>query len=197
MKKIVLATRNNHKLSEFQKMLPNVQILSLDDVGFEGDIEENGTTFEENAYIKAKTVYDFCKAKNLDVAVLSDDSGTCVDALNGAPGIHSARFGGNHDDESNRQRMLKELEGETNRKAHFECVLCYIENSKPNYFVGQTFGQITTKKLGDDSFGYDCIFLSDDLGKTFGEASAEEKNSVSHRSRAVAKLKEFLGDENV
>lgn len=192
MKKIVLATRNNHKLSEFQKMLPSVEILSLDDVGFEGEIEENGTTFEENAYIKAKTVYDFCKLKNLDVAVLSDDSGTCVDALNGAPGIHSARFGGNHDDESNRQRMLKELDGETNRKARFECVLCYIDAGKPNYFVGKTFGQITTKKIGDDSFGYDCIFLSDDLGKTFGEASAEEKNSVSHRSRAVAKLKKFL-----
>lgn len=192
MKTIVLATGNKHKLEEFQKMLAGYKILSLKDIGFSGDIEENGKTLEENSKIKATTIVKFLKSEGKDYAVLADDSGLCVNALGGAPGVHSARFGADHNDESNRQRLLFELQGKTDRTAYFECDLCFIQNDKISMFVGRTYGKITAEKIGDDSFGYDCLFLSDDLGKTFGESSNEEKNSVSHRGRAVQKLKEYL-----
>lgn len=192
MKTVVLATGNKHKLEEFQKMIDGYNILSLKDIGFSGDIEENGKTMEENSKIKATTIVKFLKAEGKDYAVLADDSGLCVNALGGAPGVHSARYGADHNDESNRQRLLLELQGKTDRTAYFECDLCLAEGEKLTMFVGRTYGKITTEKIGDDSFGYDCLFLSDDLGKTFGEAQNEEKNSVSHRGRAVQKLKEYL-----
>lgn len=196
MKKIVLATSNAHKLQEIKDMMKGYDIVSLKDIGFVGDIEETGETMEENAKIKAVAVANFCKEKNLDYAVMADDSGLCVTALGGAPGVHSARYASDHNDESNRQKLLKELDGRMDRMAHYECAICYIDGKTIRAFVGRTYGEITTEKIGDESFCYDCLFYSADLQKTFGEATEEEKNSVSHRGRAVEKLKLYLRDKN-
>ncbi len=192
MKQIVLASRNTHKVEEFNNMLEGYEILSLDEIGFEGDIEETGTTMEENSRIKSESVYNFLKEKGKDIAVIADDSGLCVDALNGAPGVYSARYAGSHDDEANRIKLLKELEGKSDRSAYMACVISYKDSQHEEIFVGKTFGEITTQKLGSDKFGYDSVFYSLPLKKTFGEASAEEKDSVSHRGEAVKLLKEFL-----
>lgn len=196
MKTIVLATGNEHKLQEIKDMMKGYKIISLKDIGFVGDIEETGETMEENAKIKATAIANFCKEKGLDYAVMADDSGLCVNALGGVPGVHSARYGGDHDDEANRQRVLKELDGRFDRMANYECSICYIDGSTIRTFVGRTYGEITTEKIGDESFCYDCIFYSSDLKKTFGEATEAEKNSVSHRGRAVEKLKLYLRDKN-
>lgn len=196
MKTIVLATGNQHKLQEISEMMKGYKIVSIKDIGFSGDIEETGLTMESNARIKAMAINDFCKEHGLDYAVLADDSGLCVNSLKGEPGVHSARFGGDHNDESNRQRLLKEMEGNIDRTAYFECALCFIYDETVRTFVGRTYGEITTEKIGDESFGYDCLFFSHDLKKTFGEATEAEKNSVSHRGRAIEKLKEFLKEKN-
>lgn len=192
IKKIVIASANSHKIKEFKTMLLGFEILSLKDIGFNEEIEESGSTFKENAKIKADAVCKFCAAKGMDVAVIADDSGLCVDALGGRPGVYSARFAGEHNDEANRQKLLQELHGKRDRTAHFECCLCLKIGEKEEYFVGKTFGKIAEQKLGSDAFGYDCLFLSDDLKKTFGEASEAEKDSVSHRGRALQQLLEFL-----
>ncbi len=194
MKKIVLATRNAHKLEEFNKMFDSYEILSLDDIGFQGDIDETGTTLEENSKIKAETIFEFWKDSGEDFAVIADDSGLCVDALGGKPGVYSARYAGDHNDESNRQKLLKELEGVSNRDAYMACALCYKDNKDEKVFLGKTMGKITTEKLGSDRFGYDPVFYSYELGKTFGQASMEEKDSVSHRGVAVKMLKNYLNE---
>ncbi len=190
--KIVLATRNKHKLKEISTMLEDFELVSLDDVGFAGDIDETGETCEENAKIKTHTIRKFLESKGLNYPVIADDSGLFVVALEGEPGVHSARYAGDHNDEGNRQKVLKNLEGKADRSAYFKSVIAYEDDLTQKIFEGRTYGHITTEKLGDESFCYDCIFWSDDLKKTFGEASEEEKDSVSHRGRAVQKLKEFL-----
>ena len=192
MKTIVLATNNSHKLQEIKEMMKDYKIVSLKEIGFVGDIAETGTTMEANAKIKATAIAEFCKEKGLDYAVMADDSGLCVNALGGAPGVNSARYAGDHNDEANRQKLLEELSGRFDRMANYECVICYIEDGSVRTFVGRTYGEITTEKIGDESFCYDCIFYSADLKKTFGESTEAEKDAVSHRGRAVAKLKEFL-----
>ena len=192
MKKIVLASNNKHKIKEVKQILDNVEILTMNDIGYLEEIEENGTTFLENALIKAKTISKYLKSKGLDYDVLADDSGNCCTALDGAPGIYSARYAGDHDDKANRDKLIKDLEGK-DKTAYFNCtmVLYHIDGTY-EYREGKTYGKIIDKELGDTSFGYDCIFLSDDLGKTFGEATSEEKNSVSHRYRALVQIKELL-----
>lgn len=192
MKTIVLATGNQHKLKEIREMMKDFTVVSLKDIGFVVDIEETGETMEANAKIKADAIYDYCKEKGLDYAVMADDSGLCVTELGGAPGVHSARYSGDHDDEANRQKLLSELDGSTDRTAYYECDICYRDDTETKIFVGRTYGKITTEKIGDESFCYDCLFFSDDLQKTFGESTEEEKNSVSHRGRAVEKLKNYL-----
>ena len=192
MKKIVLASNNKHKIKEFRELFKDEEILSLNDIGFYEDIIEDGNTFMENSLIKAKTVSKFLKEKGISANVIADDSGLCVDALNGAPGVFSARYSGDHNDENNRKKLLKELGNKDNRKAHFNCTL--VELYPDGKFIvaeGKTYGEITTEEIGDKSFGYDCLFYSNELKKTFGEASAEEKNSVSHRGRAIEKLKKL------
>ena len=193
MKTIVLASNNKHKLKEFKKILKNYKILTLNDIGYTDDIEENGKTFEENAKIKAKAVQEFLKKNNLDYPVISDDSGLCVDSLNGAPGVYSARYAGEHgNDQENRNKLIKELTGKNNN-AYFICVIAlYYPNNEYKTFEGKTYGKIIDEEIGSKEFGYDCIFYSNDLNKTFGEASEEEKNSISHRSRAIQKLLEVL-----
>lgn len=189
-KTIVVASNNNHKLKEIKEILKDYNVLSLDDINFCDEIEENGKTFEENAVIKAQAVHNYLKKIKKDYIVLADDSGLCVDALNGAPGVYSARYAGRHgDDQANRNKLLKELEG-MDRTAYFNCTIAIAyPNGEYKIFEGKTYGKITTEELGKKDFGYDCIFYSDDLHKTFGEASEDEKNSVSHRARALEKIK--------
>ncbi len=193
MKTIVLASNNKHKIKEFKDILKDYKILSLNDIGYTDEIEENGTTFEENSLIKAKTIHNYLKKDHPDYLVIADDSGLCVDSLNGEPGVYSARYAGEHgNNEANRAKLQKELIGK-NREANFNCtIVVYYPNETYKVFHGKTYGTITEEERGKTDFGYDCIFLSKDLNKTFGEATEEEKNKVSHRGRAIeAMLKEL------
>ena len=192
MKTLVLASSNPHKVKEFLEILKKVKILSLKDIGFEEEIEENGKSFLENALIKAKTVSEYLKAKGLNYDVISDDSGLCCNGLGGEPGIYSARYGGDHDFQANRDLVRKKLKNK-DHSAYFNCTIVYYHmDGSYESFDGQTMGTIIEEEKGSKEFGYDCIFLSDDLGKTFGEATSEEKNRVSHRRRAIEKLKKVL-----
>ena len=173
-------------------MLKDYEILSLDDIGFVGDIEETGKTATENAKIKAIAIKNLLVEKNIDIPVIADDSGLFVAALGGEPGVNSARYAGDHNDEANRQKLLKNLQGRMDRNAHFECAICYASKTETKVFIGRTYGEITTEKIGDESFGYDCLFYSADLKKTFGEATEAEKDAVSHRGRAVQQLVNWL-----
>lgn len=187
--KIVVATNNLGKLDEYRLLLNNkFQLLSLKDIGFDSDIEETGSTFEENSYIKAKTVFDFCK-----LPVLADDSGLMVDALNGAPGVFSARYAGIHgDDVKNYTLLLKNLEGVDNRKARFKTAITIFTENDIYTAIGETEGEILYSPEGTNGFGYDPVFFSYELRKSFGLSSEEEKNAVSHRAKAVANLYKIL-----
>lgn len=181
---LVVASSNEHKIEEIRHIFSGVKIVSMKDMGFTDEIEESGTTFRKNAGIKALTV-----SKALNVPVLADDSGLCVDALGGAPGIYSSRFSGGGDEE-NRKLLLKQMQGIDYRAAHFECSVCLAyPDGRTLFGEGKTFGQIAMKETGKNGFGYDSLFISDDLGKSFGEATAEEKDKVSHRYRALCDLK--------
>lgn len=186
-KKIVVASSNTHKIAEIGDIMKGYEFISMKDAGFDGETEENGSSFKENALIKAKTV-----AETLGVTALADDSGLCVDALGGAPGIYSSRFSG-EGDEGNRKLLLKQLEGLEDRRAHFECAVClYSPGGKTLFATGRTYGHILEEERGNGGFGYDCLFFSDDLKKSFGEATEEEKNCVSHRFRALEELRKLL-----
>lgn len=189
--KIIIATSNEHKILEYKKLLTEYKVLSLKDIKFFGEIEENGKTFLENSLIKAKTISLFLQNKNIFVPVLADDSGLCVNALNGEPGIYSARYSGGHGNyKENRDYLLKNLKGVKDRSAFFECVLVkYYPDGHYNYGDGKVFGKILEQEEGDTSFGYDCLFYSNELEKSFGVATKEEKNSVSHRINAIIDLR--------
>lgn len=194
MKTIVLASNNQHKVDEYQTILKDYKIITLKDLNYSQEIEETGTTFEENALIKASTIHEFLKEQNKEYIVLAEDSGLCVNTLNGAPGIFSARYSGVHGNSAaNRERVLKELTGVTDRSAYFMCaIILYFPNGEYQTFIGKTNGSITEEERGCTDFGYDSIFLSDDLKITFGEATEEEKNSVSHRGRAIKEMLKSL-----
>lgn len=192
---LVVATGNKHKLQEIQAIFKDVRVVSAREAGYLGDPEETGKTFEENAIIKARAA-----AEALNLPALADDSGLCVAALGGAPGIYSARYAGGHgDDKKNREKLLAELGDEKNRAAYFRsaAALCFPQSmgGKTVTATGDTHGRILTREEGENGFGYDCLFYSDDLCKSFGTASAEEKNAVSHRFRALTALKEKLKSE--
>jgi XTP/dITP diphosphohydrolase len=193
MKKIVLASNNKHKIKEFNEILNNVEILTLNDIGYFNEIEEIGSTFLENALIKASTISKYLKENGLDYDVISDDSGLCCDALDLAPGIYSARYAGEHGNaKANREKLIKELK-DKDRTAYFICtIVLYHIDGNYDYKEGKTYGKIIDEELGDTSFGYDCIFLSDDLGMTFGQTSSKDKNEVSHRFRALNQIKELI-----
>ena len=184
-----MTTNNKHKLKEFREILDDYNIITLEDVGFFSDIEETGETFEENALIKAKTIHNYLKEKNLDYIVIADDSGLCVNSLDGAPGIYSARYAGEHgNSQANRDKLQKDLKGK-DKKAYFICtIIVYYPNEDYKVFTGKTYGKIIEDERGSKDFGYDCIFYSDDLNKTFGEALDEEKNKISHRARAIKEM---------
>lgn len=192
-KTIVLASNSEHKIKEFKEMFKGYNILSLKDIGFLDDIVEDGETFYDNALIKAKAVQAFLKEKNMPAMVIADDTGLCVDALGGMPGVYSARYAGDHDNASNRKKLLHELENVKNRSAHFTTMIVRIDpDGKVTAYEGRAEGKILTEEDGSNGFGYDSIFFSDELGKSFGTASSEEKNLVSHRGKATAKLKADL-----
>ena len=182
-KRIVLASGNKHKVREIAEMLDGYEVISYKDLA-DFEIEETGETFYENALIKAKTV-----AEKLKCAALADDSGICVDALSGAPGVYSARYAGDGNDEHNNDLLLKNMEGKTDRKAKFVCCMVYCsEKGDILSATGEVKGEILTERHGKNGFGYDPIFYSYELAKPMGLASAEEKNSVSHRSRALKEI---------
>lgn len=187
--KLVVATGNAHKLREIAEIFTEYTVLSQKQMGFDEDVEETGATFAENALIKARSA-----SKALGCIALADDSGLCVDALDGAPGIYSARYCGHHgDDKANRDLLLKNMQGVINRRAHFTSAVALVyPDGKELVVEGHTYGNILTKETGEGGFGYDCLFESEDLGKSFGLATAEEKNAVSHRFRALQALREKL-----
>ena len=180
-----MATGNAHKLREIAEIFTDFEVVSQKQAGFDEDVAETGKTFAENALIKAEAA-----AKALGCLALADDSGLCVDALDGAPGVYSARYCGCHgNDKENRALLLKNLRGVENRSAHFTCSLALVyPDGKKVVAEGKTHGKILHEETGDGGFGYDCIFESDDLKKSFGLATAEEKNGVSHRFRALQEL---------
>ena len=185
---LVLASGNKGKIAEISEMLPEFSVVGYKDAGLDFEIEETGATFYENALIKAKAVSDA-----LGLPALADDSGLCVNALGGAPGIFSARFAGDGNDEHNIDKLLKELNGAKDRSAKFVCSLVlYYPCGKIISAEGETNGSILFERAGKNGFGYDPIFYSDDLKKSLGDATSEEKNAVSHRSRALKNLKEKL-----
>lgn len=190
---LVVATGNSHKLKEISEIFTEFEVVSQKEMGFSGEIEENGSTFAENALIKARTV-----SKALNCIVMADDSGLSVDALNGEPGIFSARYAGEHgNDKKNREVLLKNMQDKEDRRAYFTSAVAIVyPNGKEIVVEGKTFGKILYEEVGEGGFGYDCIFESDDLKKSFGEANSEEKNSVSHRFRALQALREKL-KENI
>ena len=193
---IVFASKNKHKIEEVKTILfGSYEVITQTDIGYFEDVEENGKTFEDNALIKAKSIAKYLNDKNLYYKVLSDDTGLCVDSLGGRPGVHSARYVSDHNDKANRDKILEELKGK-DRKANFTCVVVFMDSKTFEYKVGEgkTYGYITETEKGDTSFGYDCIFYSDDLQKTFGEATSEEKNSVSHRGKALIDLLKKIGE---
>jgi XTP/dITP diphosphohydrolase len=203
MAKIVMASNNRHKIKEIETFIrtlcPNdkdgnpFEILSLSDIGFTDDIVEDGTTFEENALIKARTV------AKLGYIGIADDSGLCVDALNGEPGVYSARYAGGHDDADNNRLILKNLQDvpAEKRSAHFVSVIaCVFPDGRELTARGECPGTMLFDYRGNGGFGYDPLFLYELMGKTFAEMNAEEKNSISHRARAMEKFAKLFAEEN-
>lgn len=194
--KIVAATNNPNKVREFGEILGElgIEIISLKDIEINIEIPETGTTFAENALIKAKAV-----SKLSNMPVLADDSGLCVDALDGAPGLYSARFGGEDlDDGGKRKLLLEKMKDETNRKAYFISSLALLFPSGELITAEEkVFGSITKEEIGNGGFGYDPIFYCDDIKKCFGIATPKEKDSVSHRGRALRNLYKKLKERGI
>lgn len=190
---LVLASNNKHKIEEFKQEFCDYNVLSLSDIGFTDEIEENGTTFAENSLIKAKAIYKFLKQKNISALIIADDSGLCVDALNGAPGVYSARFGGNHDSAASRKKLLEVMQGKTDRNAHFTCLITLMYPDQTyKTFEGICEGKILDHEDGTSDFGYNNLFYSYALKKTFGNATVEERLKENHRGKAIEKLKQEL-----
>ena len=206
---MVFATNNQHKLQEIRQILGNsIEVLSLKDINCDVDIPETGETLQENALQKARYVYD-----NYHLDCFADDTGLEVEALNGAPGIYSARYASlenaqcqAHDSEANMSRLLRELGENNNRRARFRTVIALIQKKdvcpcgctsikQEHLFEGIVNGEITRERSGVEGFGYDPIFRPDGYDKTFAELGADIKNQISHRARAVKKLCEFLTDK--
>ncbi len=189
--KVVVATKNKGKIREISEILSTlgIEVVSLDDIGIDAEIEETGETFEENARIKAEAI-----SLLTNEAVLADDSGLSVDFLGGAPGVYSARYAGEGATDKDRiNKLLSEMEGIEERDAHFECaIVLKFPSGEEIVSKGKAYGRILLEPIGDGGFGYDPVFFSKELGKSFGEATEEEKNRVSHRAKALFQLLEIL-----
>ena len=189
--KVIAATKNKGKIREMQEILSplDIEVISQQEMGIEVDVEETGDTFEKNALIKARAVAMLC-----EYTVLADDSGICVEALGGAPGVRSARYAGDDATDSDRvNKLLSEIGDSENRNAKFVTSVAFIyPDGREITAEGEVRGYITKTPEGDNGFGYDPVFFSTELGKTFAMSSDEEKNSVSHRGRALKNLYEKL-----
>lgn len=196
MKEIILASNNKNKLSEYKEKLErfNINVISQKEAGFDIEVEETGTTFTENAKIKAEAIYKLSKKP-----VISDDSGLEIDFLNGEPGVYSHRFAGPDATDKDRNnkvlKLMEKVQDDNNRIARFKCSICYIDNKGMEHiFEGCCEGKIAREELGNNNFGYDPIFLYGD--KTFAQMTREEKSEVSHRGLAMKKFMEFINSEN-
>ena len=187
--KLVFASNNKNKIQEIQALVPNtIQIVSLEEIGCTEDIPETADTIEGNAILKANYV-----TEKYGFDCFADDTGLEVDALNGAPGVYSARYAGEQKDANdNMDKLLSELKDKSNRKANFKTVIALNLNGKQNLFTGIINGKIIEEKIGTNGFGYDPIFVADGYEKTFAELSMEEKSTISHRGIAVKELILFL-----
>ncbi len=192
--KLVFASNNKNKIQEIQALVPNTfQIVSLEDIGCFEDIPETADTIEGNAILKANYV-----TEKYGYDCFADDTGLEVDALNGAPGVYSARYAGEQKDANdNMDKLLSELKDKSNRKANFKTVIALNLNGKQNLFTGIINGKIIKEKIGTNGFGYDPIFVADGFDKTFAELSMEEKSTISHRGIAVKELILFLQKLNL
>jgi len=196
---LIFASGNAHKIKEIGAMLPNnFQLKSMKDVGIFEEIPETGTTLSENAELKARYVYELLKSKGVEAFVLADDSGIEVSALNGAPGVFSARYAGEpKNDTANNRKLLFELQNTTKREARFVTVLSLILNGKRYTFEGEVKGTIAYEARGRQGFGYDPLFIPRGFRSTFAELGEELKNSISHRAEALKKLLAFLKSEPI
>jgi XTP/dITP diphosphohydrolase len=189
---LVFATNNSHKLEEVAAKTGNqLQLLSLTDINCTDDIEETGTTFQENASIKSRYIFN-----KYNLNCFGDDSGLEIEALNNEPGVYSARYAGTHGNhEANINKVLQNLQGKSNRKARFRTVISLMWNGEEHFFEGTINGTIREEKAGTDGFGYDPIFEPEGYHITFAEMTMEEKNRISHRAIAMEKLIGFLKEQ--
>ena len=189
--KIIFASNNKNKVQEIQNQVPkSIEIVTLEEIGCTEDIAETGSTLEENAIIKANYI-----TEKYGLPCFADDTGLEIDALNGEPGVYSARYAGEDKNaDKNMDLVLQKLQHKTNRKAQFKTVIALNINNEQHLFTGIVEGEIRNKKIGTNGFGYDPIFEPENLGKTFAEMTLEEKNKLSHRGRAVEKLIGFLAN---
>ena len=193
--KLVFATNNAHKLDEVRHILPaDIDVISLEELGYTNEIEETGATLDENSRIKAETISQWLSARgqwNTLDGVFADDTGLEIDALGGKPGVYTARWAG--EAAANRQKALHELAGETNRKAQFRTVVTLITaDGRTQQVSGVVGGRIADSEYGNGGFGYDPVFIPDGYDRTFAELPAELKNAISHRARAMSELKRIL-----
>ena len=190
MTQLILATHSDHKAKEFRDILPQYSVQTLADLGHDDEIKETATSLEGNSFIKAETVF-----KRYGHVVISDDSGLEVDALNGAPGVYSARYAGEpRNDQRNTEKLLDELQGASNRKAQFRTVITLMNAENSFQFEGIVKGTIAKSPLGEAGFGYDPVFIPEGVEQTFAELAANEKNKISHRANAIEKLLHFLNE---
>ena len=191
MKELILASNNAHKVEEIKSILDDYKILTLKDIGYYEDIIEDGTTFEENALIKARTI-----AKYSGKVAIADDSGLSVALLDGRPGVYSARYSAEQTDEKNIEKVLAELNGEKS-EAKFVSVIALVRpDGSEITFRGECHGEIIFEKRGNNGFGYDPIFYVPSLEKTFAELTPEQKNSISHRKESLEKFSKYLKEED-
>lgn len=190
MTQLILATHNDHKAKEFREILPQYSVQTLADLGHDDEIKETATSLEGNSFIKAENVF-----KRYGHVVISDDSGLEVDALNGAPGVYSARYAGDpRNDQRNTEKLLDELQGASNRKAQFRTVITLMNTENSFQFEGIVKGTIAKSPRGEAGFGYDPVFIPEGVQQTFAELAANEKNKISHRANAIEKLLHFLNE---
>lgn len=191
-KELVFASNNAHKLGEIQQLLGDRFVIkSLSDLGCTEDIPENEATLEGNAQAKARFVHE-----KYGCDCFADDTGLLVESLDGAPGVYSARYAGPEcNSVRNIEKLLKELEGKSNRKAAFKTVIALIQEEEVNFFEGTVKGSIATECQGNDGFGYDPVFIPDGSNLSFAEMSLNEKNKISHRARAVRALVDYLNTD--
>ena len=190
MKKLIFATHNPNKLAEIKSAVNSFEVVGLKEMGLHDEITETGTILEENALIKSQYFY-----QKTGLSCFADDTGLEVDALDGRPGVYSARYAGEHATaEENMQKLLSEMEGQKNRNAHFRTVISLILNAEEYFFEGEVKGKILYQKTGDDGFGYDPIFKPIGYDQSFAEMTMKQKNEISHRGVAVKKLIGFLSN---